>query len=276
MTALQVKNYVRATLLAQRTIAQEILVFDELVDFITSSITTGIPAWNAALTFNNDGTGTGAFATYPDTNGALRFWKSKTDGNINHTPPTNPAITEDTYWIEVSPSAGSAIKEWAAGIYGSGLVIVYFSNELYKLENATRPFESVNINTEITGGDWIKIGQTNAGIFETDADTTVDPIVLDCDSFSDILFNGTDAIAASAAIQLANDTNARRMKFCFTITGAPVLELPADCKMPGFQSGWTDADKELDFGAIGAGDFALEFTWYETGGYYQTTLTGGF
>ncbi len=162
MTSLELKNFIRATLVATRTIAQEISAFDEVIDFITSSLTTGIPAWTNALTFNTDGTGAGSFCTYPDTNGALRFWKTKTSANINNAPPTNPATTENTYWIEVSPSAGSAIQEWAAGVYGSGLVIVYhdhstYGRGLYLLAAATRPFNSTNIETEITAGDWVRI-----------------------------------------------------------------------------------------------------------------------
>jgi len=108
MTVAQLKQYYRDTLTAVRTIAQEILSLDAIVDFITQSINPGIPAWTALLTFNNDGTGMGAFCTHPDVNGALRFWKSIGNGNIGHQPPTNPAITSDAYWNEVSPASGSA------------------------------------------------------------------------------------------------------------------------------------------------------------------------
>jgi len=170
MTATELKNYVRATLIAQRTIAQEVLVFDELVDFITSSITTGIPAWTATLEFNTDGSDDGSFCTWPDTNGALRFWKTKTSANINNEPPTNPATTENTDWIEVSPSSGSSIKEWEAGIYGDGLVIVYHNHSidgraLYILTEPTRPYESTNIETEITAGDWELIGGSGGATY---------------------------------------------------------------------------------------------------------------
>jgi len=170
MTATELKNYVRATLIAQRTIAQEVLVFDELVDFITSSITTGIPAWTATLEFNTDGSDDGSFCTWPDTNGALRFWKTKTSANINNEPPTNPATTENTDWIEVSPSSGSSIKEWEAGIYGDGLVIVYHNHSidgraLYILTEPSRPYESANIETEISAGDWELIGGSGGATY---------------------------------------------------------------------------------------------------------------
>lgn len=277
MTSLEIKNYVRATLIAQRTIAQEILVFDELVDFIASSITDVIPTWTNALTFNTDGSGDGSFSTYPDTNGAIRFWKTLTSANINNAPPANPATTSNANWIEVSPSEGSAIKEWAAGIYGTGLVIVFHNNELYKLENPTRPFTSVNINTEIGTGDWVKLSQSASGLYVApQVDVTAAPIILDSANYSDILFNGSAAISANKTLQFDNDGNGRRKSFLFTITGTPVLTLPSSCKLPGWQGGWTDATKELDFGAIGAGDYDLEFIWNTVGTYYRTTLAGPF
>jgi hypothetical protein len=164
MNELELRNFIGATLIPRRSIAQEISVFNAVIDFIVQSITTGIPSWTNALTFNTNGTGDGTFTTAIDTNGALRFWKTKVDNNINNQPPTSPDIDEDDYWIEVSPSSGSAIKEWASGIYGDGLVIVYFDLNgdgtdpaLYLLANATRPYLSASLATEFAAGDWLKI-----------------------------------------------------------------------------------------------------------------------
>jgi hypothetical protein len=159
MTAAELKAYIRTILVALRTKEQEYVAFDAVIDFITQAITSGIPAWTNALTFNLDGSGAGSFCTHPDTNAKLRFWKTKTDGNIGNQPPTAPLTTENTYWIEVSPSDGSAIKEWAAGIYGAGLVIVYHNHSVdgrgfYLLLDPVRPFNSTNIETEITAGKW--------------------------------------------------------------------------------------------------------------------------
>lgn len=265
------KNLIRETLVAQRSITQEIIAFDAVIDFITSSITNGIPAWTAALEFNLDGSDDGAFCLYPDTNGALRYWKTKTDANINNPPPTNPATTENTNWIEVSPSAGSALKEWSAGLYGTGLVIVLHNDELYKLANPVRPFLSANINTEITAGDWVKV---SGGLHLVTADVTGAPIILDSQLQVHILFTASAAISTNKTLQFNNAGNARKKTLVFTITGTPVLELPATCKMPTWQSGWTDADKEIDFGVLGAGDYEMEFTWKST--YWQTKLSGPF
>jgi hypothetical protein len=154
MTAAEVKQYIRDTLLAQRTIAQEILVFDAIVDLVAQALTENIPEWTALLTFQTDGTDAGSYCIWPDTDDKIRFWKTKVDDNLNNEPPTNPLTTEDAFWIEVSPSDGSAIKEWAAGIYGSGLVIVFYEDLLYKLTEPTRPFESTDFVAERTAGTW--------------------------------------------------------------------------------------------------------------------------
>lgn len=157
MTAQELKNFIRATLVAQRSIAQEYNAFDAVIDFITQSITNGIPDWTNLLEFNTDGTGSGAFCTEPDNDGNLRFWRTKVDDNVGHQPPTDPDINEDSYWEEVSPASGSSIKEWETGIYGDGLVIVFYNGKLYKLSEPVRPFTSVNIDAEIAQGKWLAL-----------------------------------------------------------------------------------------------------------------------
>jgi len=165
MTAQQLKNFIRTTLVALRNIGQEYTTFDAVIDFIVQGATSAIQSWSSSLTFNTDGSGSGAFCTSTDTDNNLRFWKTKTDGNINHQPPTNPLVTEDSYWKEVSPSDGSAIKEWAAGVYPAGLVIVYYDlsgagsdPSLFVLLDPTRPFTSTNLSTELAAGKWKRIG----------------------------------------------------------------------------------------------------------------------
>jgi len=167
MTAIELKNYFRSTLTARRTITQEYSALDAIVDFISQSLSTGIPEWTNVLAFNNNGSGAGAFTTYPATTGALRFWNSKTNGNTGNQPPTDPLVTENTYWKEVSPSDGSSIKEWAAGIYLSGLQIVFHRHstdgpEFYVLNEAIRPFTSTDIEAEIVTGKWNAISDSAA------------------------------------------------------------------------------------------------------------------
>lgn len=125
------------------------------------SVTTD---WDNATTYDTPATsktsGNPAFAISSN-----RYWKSKTDGNVNHQPPSDPGTTEDSYWIEVSASSG-ALEEWAAGTYGAGLIIVFHNDQFYKLTVATRPYESSNIDTEITSGDWTPVGQAVTGLLE--------------------------------------------------------------------------------------------------------------
>ncbi len=277
MTVAQLKLYVRNTLTAVRSISQEILTFDAVIDFISQSINAGIPPWTNLLTFNNNGTGAGAFCTYPDTNGALRFWKSIGAANLGNQPPTNPAITSNAFWIEISPASGSAIKEWAPGLYGDGLIIVFYSEQLYKLARPARPFESVNIITEIAAADWILISSASSGVYiAPNSDVTAAPILLDSNLKTDIQFTGSAAISTNKTLAFNNDSNGKRKTFAFTITGTPVLTLPASCKMMAYQGGWTDSSKQIDFGVIGAGDFELSFRWKPVGAYFQTILSGPF
>jgi len=165
LTAQQVKDLINS-LLADNT-TQQIGPQDlrdvttALADLAGAVDDTSIPAWTAALTFNTDGSGDGAYATHPDTDGKLRFWKTKTDTNLNNEPPTDPGTTENTHWIEVSPASSNPIKEWSAGLYGDGLIIVFYNDNLYKLNVVTRPYESTNIVTEISAGDWVALIPTS-------------------------------------------------------------------------------------------------------------------
>jgi len=120
------------------------------------------------------------------------------------------------------------------------------------------------------------LAAANEGLRQYIADVTTAPIILDSANSRDILFTGSAAINANKTLQFDNDANGRRKRFVFTITGAPVLTLPGNCKMTNWQSGWDDGAKTLDFGALGAGDYELEFTWKSVGAYFQTTLTGAF
>lgn len=275
LTAQQTRDYIAAQLVAQVTIAKELNSFNAVIDLISQSITSGIPTWTSALTFNSDGTGAGAYCVYTDVSGATRFWKSIGMGNINHQPPTSVSITSDAYWTEVSPATGSGIKDWAAGLYGTGLIIVHYNNNLYKLANPTRPYLSSNIVTEIGTGDWVLISSFSSGLYApASVNVATAPIILDSNLYSDILFNGSAAISANKTLQFNNDGNGRRKKFLFTITGTPVLTLPSNCKMTGAQGGWDGTTKQLDFGIIGAGDYELDFIWNAVGSYFKTTLSG--
>lgn len=69
--------------------------------------------WDPALSYNTTGVGTGgAYCKHQDTNGDYRFFKSKTLGNVNNEPPTDPGVTSDAFW-EVSPEPCSSVFDAA-------------------------------------------------------------------------------------------------------------------------------------------------------------------
>ena len=118
--------------------------------------------WDENVTYNTAGHAEpNAYAEYSD-----RLYRTKQDGNLGHTPPTAKdvdGIIQDDWWIEVSRAESSPIKEWTAGAYGSGLIIVLFNDKFYKLNVPERPFESTNIETEITAEQWTIVGGSGDG-----------------------------------------------------------------------------------------------------------------
>jgi hypothetical protein len=249
MTAIELKNYFRSILVARRSISQEVLVLDAIVDFISQSLSSAIPAWASGLTFNNNGSGSGAFTTYLDTTGALRFWNSKTNGNIGNVPPTDPLVHEDTYWLEVSPSDGSALKEWAAGIYLSGLQIVFYNHSidgdgLYKLAEPSRPFTSVDIEAEISTGKWIKFQENTGNYTVSTAGSTIT-----CNWFrnTSASFVGSSDIAANKTIAFSNASNAKTGVIILSIAGSGPYDIvfPSTFFFEGDNGSWTDGTKTL-------------------------------
>lgn len=225
MNAVELKNFIRATLVTRRTVTQEYTVFDALIDFITQAVTEGIPSWTALLTFNTDGTAAGAFTTYEDIAGNLRFWKTKADGNVGHAPPTAIDVHEDAWWLEVSPSDGSSIKEWTPGIYQSGLQIVYFdvtgagkAPALFLLANSTRPFTSSDFLTELGDGDWISLGSYDYEIVNTGAA----PINVNCDNQARCAFKGSVAIGAAKTWNFTNAAFLREAIIRFELSTADI------------------------------------------------------
>ncbi len=103
MTAAELKAAIAVLLTAPvNEVSKVIDSFNQTVDFISGY--DSVILWASDLTFNTDGTGDGALCRYADSAGTLRIWQTKSDGNINHTPPDSPDVTENSYWEEVSPS----------------------------------------------------------------------------------------------------------------------------------------------------------------------------
>lgn len=134
-------------------------VANEIVNFFSSTNPDAFPDWIAAGNYNTNGTGNGRYSKHPDTNGRKRIFETKTSSNVNNAPPTDPAVTENTHWREISQAASAALPEWAPGVFAAGLQLVFHNHStegrgLYVLLEPTRPFTSANIETEIVAGQW--------------------------------------------------------------------------------------------------------------------------
>jgi len=68
----------------------------------------------------------------------------------------------------LSAASSSPIREWTAGLYGPGLIIVFHNHSvdgrgLYILTDPIRPFNSTNLETELTALKWEKLGGNDLG-----------------------------------------------------------------------------------------------------------------
>ncbi|MCZ8353948.1 MAG: hypothetical protein O9340_04385 [Cyclobacteriaceae bacterium] len=161
MTELELRNDIETKLTPPVTQASKVKeLFNSTVDFILGQNKDDFPDWTSLLVFNTNGTGAGKYCKHPDINGRKRIFETKTSGNVNNAPPTDPVVTENTHWKEISESASSGIPEYAPGVFGSGLKIVYHNHttlgrRLFLLTEPVRPFTSSNIETEFAAGKWV-------------------------------------------------------------------------------------------------------------------------
>lgn len=181
MTKQEVIDYITLKLATPITLAQNVIdSFLKLLDFSSqSAVDDVIPDWTALITFQTDGSAGGKYCLHADDNGKKRIFETKIDDNLNNPPPTDPAVTENASWVEISQSAGSGISEWAAGVYGSGLVIVFHNHSvdgrgLYQLVDAARPYASADIEAEILAGDWELIFKEYVDAQVSSIDSSVD------------------------------------------------------------------------------------------------------
>lgn len=90
-----------------------------------------------------------------------RLWASNIDGNTDIPP------YEGVEWREISRSK-SGLTLYVPGTFMDADVYVVSnytgSYNLYRLINPTRPFESADLETEVTGGDWEAFGEPAATI----------------------------------------------------------------------------------------------------------------
>ena len=161
----KVAELIRSAGINGRTTAQNVRdMFTHVIDTLfheLGSINDFGPelTWDAGMSYHT--------TDYPFAISGLRVFRTKVNNNINHPPPNEPdvnGIYQDQYWIEVSPAPTSGIAEWAPGVYGNGLVIVYRNNQLWRLaDTVSRPFDSIDFDNEEANGDWVGISGSPAG-----------------------------------------------------------------------------------------------------------------
>lgn len=110
MTVAELKEAIRTVLTPRITKEKEAEAMDLIIDFIAGNIGDDFPDWTAELVFQTDGTDAGKNCKHPDSEGKVRLWETKTDDNEDNEPPTDPEVTENSNWKEVS-AAGSGTSQ---------------------------------------------------------------------------------------------------------------------------------------------------------------------
>lgn len=197
-----------------------------------------LPLWTALLTFNADGTGAGKFCRHPDNTGKIRIFESKINNNINIAPPTDPGVIETASWREQSPAAASAIKEWAAGLYGAGLQIVYFEENFLLLTDPARPFQSVDISAEILTGKWKFLTRNHSVVNVNTAGNTV---VLNMGRAKQRSFAPTATIDEAATWSITNGQEGEQIIFPFVLNANCAQTMPNDWVV--FSQFWNNVTK---------------------------------
>lgn len=241
-----------------------------VIAFFATQIGGIIPEWTIDQTFQTDGSDDGLFCRYNDTNGKSRLFKTKVDDNTGNAPPTNPAITENAYWEEISASAGAAIPEWAPGVYGPGLVIVFHNHStqgrgLYILLEPARPFESADIETEMDAGAWERIGDMN----QFEVSTAGANITQDFKNKQKVNFYNVVVFNAHKTILYSNAGVAHEGVLFLHLTTDNELTFPAGTKMAG-QGIWTPGTLKWQCPLTGI----YKFTQHKIGGtwYIEASL----
>ena len=235
----------------------------EVVNYFAGNSTDLFIDWNPTTTFNLT---TNKYCKWPDTNGRIRIWESRVAGNLNNEPPTNPLTTINTYWVEISPSASSALPEWAAGVYGTGLQIVFYSHStdgdgLYKLLEPTRPFTSSNIEAEILTGKWAKFQGQSIGRYTVS--TAGSTITLDWLNKQEAVFVGSANIGGNKTIAQANASLSQTGTLILNVgSGGPYnIIFPNTFLFESLLAAWDDATKTLQ---LYPGKHRIKFDWEGT------------
>lgn len=101
-----------------------------------------------------------------------RIWKSKDNGNLNNEPPSDPEVTENTWWIEQSKGEAFRAPDYAPGVFTQRHSVVVSGGLLHRLivPEIELPYTSTDLAAELLAGDWEVIGGSGSGDSVPDGD----------------------------------------------------------------------------------------------------------
>lgn len=111
MTPSEAKAAIRGILQPRISKEKEAEAMDVIIDLLSGNVGEEFPDWTDALIFQTDGTDDGRNCRHPDSEGNIRIWETKVDDNEDNEPPTDPEVTEDSFWKEISAAIASAPQQ---------------------------------------------------------------------------------------------------------------------------------------------------------------------
>lgn len=158
------------------------------------------------------------------------FYQSTIDNN-----PNTPGV--DATWTLLTQRFSWQL--WAAGVYAGDeifvLKIVSDTVFIYRLDNAARPYNSVDFNTELEAGDWVQV----ARLEEIEVDTTGADIDLDMLRLHKLSFLGSDQVAGNKNVNVLNDLVGNEFLFLLDIDAAGrELTFEADTRHRADDGNW--------------------------------------
>lgn len=183
------------------------------------------------------------------------FWWQALEDNDDVVPGSDPTI-----WVKVSKSPSGFVL-WSAGIFTEDEVFILYRFEfpeaapgadtatyLFRLKDATRPFNSTDFVTELEAGQWELVGKVVTVVVNT-ADVS-DNVVIDCKFLQEMNFIGSNEIAVSKTLQFIGLVEGFKGSFVFSMSDPLAVTFVDSVKMvsPANASWENPAWTPIDFG----------------------------
>lgn len=139
------------------------------LSIINPAVTDQPDQWDADITY-----ALGDIVSYSQGPGQpFEIWVSTAGSNQGNIPGPS-----SSFWDTPAdtPSVGFPAP-WAAGIYTAAYIAVVHNNTIFWLDPAAgRPYNSTDIDAEITAGDWINLGATTSGTVTSVSSGNLSPL----------------------------------------------------------------------------------------------------